>query len=227
MDTGYKCPNWWYNVIDMPIFMGEILLLIGDTLERDLFDRCMQVIVPGSIIDDPSIELAHSGGANFLWIASATLNQCILREDEALLAHTVERIQRVALIYDEAGFQTDGSFFQHGRRLYSLGYGKSFVVHIASIVYALRDTPYQLPRDGLMLVSRHILEGMRYMSHRGFSDYAATGREYVRQNALSLARIVPSLKRLAAVAEMRELKKQGKPFDHILHGKGASEETEA
>ena len=31
----------------------------------------------------------------------------------------------------------------------------------------------------------------------------------------------------AAVAEMRELKKQGKPIDHILYGKGASEETEA
>ena len=31
----------------------------------------------------------------------------------------------------------------------------------------------------------------------------------------------------AAIAEMRELKKQGKSFDHILHDKGASEETEA
>ena len=31
----------------------------------------------------------------------------------------------------------------------------------------------------------------------------------------------------AAIAEMRELKKQGKSFDHILYGKGASEETEA
>ena len=31
----------------------------------------------------------------------------------------------------------------------------------------------------------------------------------------------------AAVAEMRELKKQGKSIDHILYGKGASEETEA
>ena len=31
----------------------------------------------------------------------------------------------------------------------------------------------------------------------------------------------------AAIAEMRELKKQGKSIDHILYGKAASEETEA
>ena len=219
VDTGYKCPNWWYNVIDMPLVMGEILLLIGDALTRDLFDRCMQVIVPGSIVDDPSIELNHSGGANFLWIASATLNQCILREDEGLLASTVKRVEEVALIYDKAGFQTDDSFFQHGNRLYSCGYGRSFVVHIANIVYALRDTPYQLPGEKLMLASRHILFGIRYMSHRGFADYAASGREYVRPNALSLKGLTPSLKRLAAVPEMPRAKEIGELADDILAGR--------
>ena len=202
VNTAYKCPNWWFNVIDMPTYMSKILLLVGEKLPRELFERAMEVIRPGSIADDPSIEMAHSGGANFLWIASLTINQCLLRESEELLSYTVERIKCRTLVYDVAGFQRDGSFFQHGKRLYSCGYGASFVVSIADIVYTLRDTPYQLPSDGLSLVSAHILDGIRYMSHRGFSDYAAMGREYVRPNASSLKRLLPSLRRLGASSDM-------------------------
>ena len=87
-------------------------------------------------------------GANLIWGASNTIKHAILIEDGALLCQAVERAAKELEIARDGqeGIPPDGSFYQHGPRLYSGGYGRSFADEISQMTYCLQQTPYQFPK---------------------------------------------------------------------------------
>lgn len=187
LDTWLKLdprnPNWWYNEIGMPMELGISAILLWDVLDSARREAVLSLLSRGIIVKG-SAHTGHMTGANLLWFAASTLRYAILKNDPEMMALAVSRAAAETEPSLE-GLQDDGSFFQHGRRLYSGGYGRSFVYELAPMLYLTGGTPYSFPTRAKELLARHILDGLRCMTHRGMLDYAVVGREYVRPGALS------------------------------------------
>lgn len=175
-------PNWWHNDIGMPRNMADLTLMLRPVLSPADYARATELVGRGSMATREDIS-AKWTGANLIWGAMNTLKHALLTEDEGWVRRAVERAA-VEVCNDRAeGIQPDGSFFQHGPRLYSGGYGRSFAYDIAQLVFVLQQTPYQLSREKLDIFLTHILDGLRYMTQGDALDWACIGREISRVDA--------------------------------------------
>ena len=119
----------------------------------------------------------------------------------ALLVKAIERISEEIRI-DKEGIQNDGSFFQHGRRLYSGGYGRSFAYDIAQLIYVLQNTKYQLSSDKIELMLTHVLDGVRHMTQGDAFDMAAINRELARKDAIKTGILKKALELMLETEDM-------------------------
>ncbi|MCQ2414197.1 MAG: hypothetical protein MJ082_05330, partial [Clostridia bacterium] len=140
-------------------------------------------------------------GANLLWFAATTVRKGILLDSPEILKLAVDRAAEEIDFLDE-GLQKDGSFYQHGHRLYSLGYGRPFVEKTADLMLLLGDSEYQFSEEKMSVLLYHVLDGILYMTHKGGADYAASGREYVRPGALRLGNVERALRKLLRIEKM-------------------------
>ena len=193
-------PNWWYNEIGMPMELGVSAILLWDALDGRRREAVLSLLARGIIDADTSTHKGKLTGANLLWFAASTLRYAILKNDPEMMNLAVSRAAAETEPGLE-GLQDDGSFFQHGRRLYSGGYGRSFVAELAPMLFLTGETDYAFPRRAKELLARHILDGLRYMTHRGMLDYAVVGREYVRPGVLSARGFASTLMLLCRDAE--------------------------
>ena len=177
-------PNWWYNEIGMPMELGISAILLWDALDGARREAVLRLLSRGIIDADGSSHKGKLTGANLLWFAASTLRYALLSGDPAYMELAVSRAAAETEPGVE-GLQSDGSFFQHGRRLYSGGYGRSFVAELAPMLYLTAGTKYAFPTRAKEHLARHILDGLRNMTHRGMLDLSVVGREYVREGALS------------------------------------------
>ncbi|MDA0711433.1 MAG: hypothetical protein O3B73_14635, partial [bacterium] len=163
--------NWWSNVIGSPRSLGEVLLLMGADVPKDL--------VAGA---DPLIR--RSGftrtGANLVWEASNLLTWACVTSDDALLREVVARIGDEIKITTDEGIQHDDSFYQHGPQNYALGYGRSFAFDITRIAVILGGTDFAFPEEKIRILSRFILDGQQWFVFGRQIDYHAMGREAFR-----------------------------------------------
>lgn len=214
----FKCPNWWYNQIGVPMLLADIAAILYGVLDKETEDKLYERLFRGVVTKSTNMNDGLHTGANLLWFSSTTMVYAILTEDGDLLRFITEVAAKETLEGKE-GLQTDNSFFQHGPRLYSAGYGRSFVTSIVPMLHTVDGTEYSFPKYALDNLARHILDGLRYMMHKGYYDYVAVGREYVRKNALSArgllrsARILCSLQGFERKDELRAL------IDSIESGK--------
>lgn len=200
LQADYRNPNWWNNEIGVPLRLSNISLLLWQDMNDEQREKALQIIGRGSFDERPEL-CERWTGANLIWFASVTLRRALLTQNEPLLTATVARAGR-EIAYTREGIQSDGSFFQHGRRLYSGGYGRSYLAEMGELVYLLRDTRYQLPTHKLALLTVPLLDGLAHMSQGHAVDYAATGREYTRPGALSLNSFASVLEKLIQVEQM-------------------------
>ncbi len=176
----FSNPNWWHNDIGTPENLSDICTLLYDWLPADLLASAAAIIDRGSLRGNPQV--TKRTGANLIWGCSVSLRLAGLLNDEELLAMASSRAAE-ELVYGAEGIQTDGGFFQHGPRLYSGGYGRSFAYNVAMMIYVLQNTPYQFPRERLSIYAVHMLDGLRMMSARDALDWQCVGREYTRPGA--------------------------------------------
>lgn len=175
-------PNWWHNEIGVPRNLADLGLMLLPVMPGEMLKRLLVIVQRGSIGARP--ELAQKWtGANLIWFAMNTLRHGLLSGDEQLIA-LAARCAASEVCFGREGIQEDGSFFQHGPRLYSCGYGRSFSYEIAQLMYFLQNTPWQLSTEKQALFLLHVLDGQRWMTHGDSVDYAGVGREMVRPNAL-------------------------------------------
>lgn len=200
---GFTNPNWWHNDIGTPRNIADILLMLYPVLPKEVLTCGAALVGNGSMANRPEIS-ADWTGANLIWGASNTIKHAILIEDETLLRQAVERAARELQIAKngEEGIQPDGSFFQHGPRLYSGGYGRSFADEISQMTFCLQQTPFQFPKDCLDNFLVHILDGLQYMTRGDSLDYVCIGREFVRVNAVKAGRLKVALELMTRTADM-------------------------
>lgn len=199
LNNDFICPNWWYNEIGIPMILADVTVILVDSIDKSVRDALLSRIARGIVT--PETDLTKRGvytGANLLWLSSNTMLYALLTEDEELLRF-ITALAANETVEAKEGLQSDDTFFQHGPRLYSAGYGRSFVTSIVPMMHVLDSTEFAFPEYALDNLARHVLDGLRYMMHRGYYDYVAVGREYVRHNALSARGLLRSAKILLSL----------------------------
>ncbi len=194
----FNCPNWWYNEIGVPMQLADIAVILYGQLDKELLGLLYERILRGVVTPKTDRSRNVYTGANLLWFSSTTMAYALLTENEELLRYITD-VAAKETAESKEGLQSDSSFFQHGPRLYSAGYGRSFVTSIVPMMHVLDSTEFAFPEYALDNLARHVLDGLRYMMHRGYYDYVAVGREYVRHNALSARGLLRSAKILLSL----------------------------
>ena len=198
LKNDFICPNWWYNEIGTPMLLADIAILMYGELDQSLEKIMNERLYRGVVDESTNRNRGVYTGANLLWFASTTMVYSMLTGNEKTLRFITELAARETLEGRE-GLQSDNSFFQHGRRLYSAGYGRSFITSIVPMLHLLDGTEYSFPKYAFDNLARHIIDGLRFMMHRGYYDYVSVGREYVRKNSLCARGLIRSAKLLCSL----------------------------
>lgn len=193
-------PNWWHNDIGMPRNLSDLALMLGDTLSPEEKEGVTKLVGRGSMATRDDISEKWTG-ANLIWGAMNTIKHALLLEDEALLRRGVDRAAQ-ELCVGEEGIQEDGSFFQHGPRLYSGGYGRSFAYDIAQLLFVLQNTSYQFSMEKREIYLTHILDGLRHMTQGAGLDYTCIGRELARPDAVRTGLVKAAVELLVQVGDL-------------------------
>jgi len=184
LEHNFVNPNWWHNEIGAPQGFGNICLMMYPVLDSAVIDHVVeQIMSRGSIATNEKI-LKKWTGANLIWGARNTIRHALLVNDEELLALAINSFSKAITVGDTEGIQVDGSFYQHGPRLYSGGYGRSYMNDCSAVSYLLQGTEYQFSEDELDAIAMLFLDGTKYMIQGVALDYACVGRELSRYGAL-------------------------------------------
>ncbi len=179
LKSDFKNGNWWWNTIGVPREMYRILILMEKDLSPAQLGKGLEILTRAKI---------GMTGQNLVWVADISMVRGCLKKDPGLVAKAVGSIAREISISAGEGLQTDYSFYQHGRCLYSGGYGKGFSLDGSRIAAITRGTSFALSDKKLDLLSRYVLDGQQWMVRGETWDYGAVGREITRKghNARSL-----------------------------------------
>ncbi|MCR4615851.1 MAG: hypothetical protein K5756_06860 [Clostridiales bacterium] len=191
----YQNPNWWYNKLSNPNVLGEIGILMKPDLSADQLKKLSVLVGRGCFLVDPVLR-AYTG-ANAVDISMSSIKFGVLTGNGSAIRSAL-RVVAGELDYGLVeGIKKDGTFFQHGERLYMGGYGIEFIKGISNVVGMISGTKYMFSGKQLTPFSEFILTGLRKMSFGNTLDPTTMGRSVSRINAQPLTAIVPDLVRLA------------------------------
>ncbi len=201
----FQSDNWWYNDIGMPQSISSIMLMLYPMLEKELLELGAERISRGSMaVREDMLDKSNKTwmGANVVWASFNTIKHGVLIEKEEVIKLAANRVLDTLRVGEAMGIQRDGSYFMHGPRLYSGGYGRDFLYDIAQLIYVLQDTPYQLPAAEQEHLLMHVLDGLRYMTRGDCLDWCCTGREYTRIGRLKVGKVLQAVELLAELSEI-------------------------
>jgi chondroitin AC lyase len=180
-----RCRNWWYNEINCPQMLGQIMILMNHSkpLATSLQDSLIQKMKRG--------DMYKQTGANKLDVALHNLYRGLLTRDKSLMDAAIgECFQPVVLTTAPEGLQYDYSYLQHGPQLQIASYGVTFLVGEYKVASYVRNTPWQLSEE-----KRHVLatfcNQVFLKTIRGkYFDFNVMGRRYTRKELGNLNTIV-------------------------------------
>lgn len=200
IEEDYVNPNWWHNKLSNPNILGETCLLIKDRLEGKRLVRLAELVGRGSFTLHPTL-YAYTG-ANATDIAMSTIKYGALIDSGNAIRTAVRVVSDTLKLSSGEGLRQDGTFFQHGNRLYMGGYGIDFIHAAGKIIKMLTGTSYGFTAEQLEPFAHFVLDGMRVMSYGKTLDPSTMGRSVSRINAQPLGSIVSELLSLSEVEEM-------------------------
>ena len=168
VDRDPQSDNWWFNCIHTPMYVGRILLLMGDTVPQPVWDRAV------AIVRRSGFELT---GANLTWEAGNLLVLACATRDADLLGQAAAALTREICVTTEEGIQPDFSFHQHGPQLYMSNYGELFSTDNSRYAVLFAGTRFALSDDQIRALSGLIREGQQWFIWGGQFDYHALGRQ--------------------------------------------------
>ncbi len=200
IQNDYTNPNWWHNKLSNPNILGEIGVLMKEELGAERLKGVARLVGRGCYSADPT--LRNYTGANAIDIAMSSIKFAVLT-GYAPAIRTAMRVVSGALDYSlSEGIKRDGTFFQHGNRLYMGGYGIVFIKDLVKVIRMVGGTDYMFSAKELAPLSDFILTGLRTMSFGNILDPTAMGRSVSRPNAQPLGGIVYELLFLAEIEGM-------------------------
>lgn len=176
----YRSKNWWYNEINVPQVMKDILVLIHQKLSPPQLSKYLDIVGQFKI---------NGKGANLIWSAEIGLFYGLFTRDFKLVNHAYSSIIDEIRITTGEGLQPDYSFHQHGARLQMFHYGKIFLQDNIRLAWELKLSQWAYPEDKILLLCDMLLDGWQWMS-RGVNTVPETmDRASSRVGALKLAEI--------------------------------------
>ncbi len=200
LENDYRSDNWWHNRLSNANILGEIGVLMKNDMSGGQLEKLAQLVGRGSLT--VSLEANLRTGANSVDFAMSTVKFGALTGSRRAIKKAVGVISDELKYSNGEGLKEDGTFFQHGRRLYMGGYGITFVTGMSNLMLMLSGTEYIFTQEQLAPFAQFILEGLRKMSFGGTLDPTTMGRSVSRPDAQPLASITASLSCLAEIEEM-------------------------
>lgn len=173
--TDRKCPNWWWNEIGAPQTLGYIMLVLGPDADPAQKASVIEIMKRSN--------WSKWTGQNLVWGTGIQIHRGLLEQNAKVIRDAYDRTYqeiRVAPLAEE-GIMPDASFHQHGKQLYSGGYGLGFTNDIGRLIYCSWNTPAQISAEKLNVYLGYLLDGQRWMIYRNIFDYSAVGRELTRK----------------------------------------------
>jgi len=225
LQTDPQNSNWWWNEIWAPQILGNIFALLGDLTTQEELTRGTAIMLRGKWTTWTGQNLVWGAG-NQILCGCATHDVQVVAVAFARMAAEVRVAPESAAEHEVEGLQCDNSFYQHGRQLYSGGYGLGFARDCARFAALARDTDFAFPPEKLTLLSAYILDGSQWMVRGRTFDYSAVGREITRHgiSAYGYAQacddmaMIPGPRQGEFAAFARRIRRQPAPGDVELNG---------
>lgn len=173
--------NAWWELIGVPTEMVRVFILLEDEIGADRIQKALPLINM-AILPDSYIFFGgkKATGQNLLWETFIHINSSVLAGDTTGLRRAYNASADELVVTKSEGIQPDFSFHQHGPQSYAFGYGKSFSLSAAQILYSANGTRYALPQQKTDLISSYLLDGQQWCSRGKMLEYTAMGREIAR-----------------------------------------------
>lgn len=179
--SNYHHINWWHNELGANDTLAKLGLFVFDRLGNKGQAAFNGKIRESSLKWRPS--LTTSTGANLFDYADITIRNAAINNDKEELGIAFERMKQEITNDKREGFQKDGTFFQHGRQVQNVSYGKC-AMRIAKTLYQLRSTEFKMPDEKMNILSSYVNNGLRASTFKGYTNYTTVGRAYDRVNFL-------------------------------------------
>jgi chondroitin AC lyase len=203
MQTKPKIESYWWNSIGIPLAMGKVFILMEDELPEKLIKDAIKVFNLG-VLEDHYEYFGIATGQNLLWLTYVHVySACLVNDIEGLKRAFVTSAREI-VITEKEGIQPDYSFHQHGPQFYTFGYGKTFSLTAAHLIYLAQNTPYQFSKEKINIISHYILDGQQWATRNQFLEYTAMGRE-VSRNVSDLNSMLFAIKLMSKADLSRKL----------------------
>lgn len=177
----YENPNWWFNMIGVPRDFSNLAIFVINNLPSDQQASMLEWIHHGSLKYNK--ETLTQTGTNMFWVGDITMKSGLLAKDNSELDLMYEKVFNEIVLDNDEGFQSDGSYFQHGHQLYTGGYGRQGALLLAKIVSAFVNSDIKLDEKKIGIIVNFALDGMKYFTFKKNFNWQCMGRTYTRKQA--------------------------------------------
>ena len=177
LDEQPRAANWWWNVIDIPLKMGQTGLLMEDVLSDHHMQEMLHLMSRRISVKRYYTAAPDAGGQNLLWLAQVDVMKACLKYEAKGLGHAFSAAKEAIGPTEKEGIQHDYSFHQHGPQLYMGTYGKEFAISAAELAFLAEGTLFEFTDQELAELTNYILDGLRWVIYKGQLDYSVMGRK--------------------------------------------------
>ncbi|KAG6906113.1 hypothetical protein DXG01_015861 [Tephrocybe rancida] len=144
---GFWNTNWSGNIVLIPTWVGQVCLLLGDSLTASERSGCSTITGRAYATFQTGINGVKAiTGANTLDIASIGIDLGLSTSNMTLVLDAYAKVHSELSIKDGIkadGIRADGSFGQHSGIIYNGNYGKDYANDILALELAADDTEFQ------------------------------------------------------------------------------------
>jgi chondroitin AC lyase len=166
------CPNWWYNDIGIPMYMGPGFLLMKDQMSSSELAAAERVM---------NKKVFRATGQNKVWDAGNAVMHALLTDNMDQLLSARDSILSEVYMSNGEGLQPDYSFHQHGPMMQFGNYGLAYISNMAYWARIFSGTKLAFPESKMDYLRDYLLKGIQWTVWKGRMDYSACARQVFQQ----------------------------------------------
>jgi chondroitin AC lyase len=181
---------WWWNEIGVPELVGESATLMSAQIPPAEMAKLV------AIMKRSNWQHGVAGrwtGANLTWgVINQIARGCMENNPDTVAEAYARMYDEIKVVSpNDDGIQQDDSFHQHGKQIYSGGYGLAFANDAGRFISFAWGTRFQIPADRMAIFSAYILDGLQWFIRGNIIDYSTVGREIARPGKAAVPRTPP------------------------------------
>ena len=175
-ETQTPYENWWEWEIGTPNQLNDVLAIMYDELSPERIKQHTDSI-------DHFISSVPDGntGANRVWKSMVIAVRAIMAQDyEKVIRGRDALLQTFDYSVAGDGFYEDGSFIQHAKHAYTMGYGKSMLADLCNAMAFFENTIFEITNPKKNNIYDWIDNSFDPLIYKGAAMQMASGREISR-----------------------------------------------